>query len=147
MTNWKNLKPIKDFTLRPIRSTDSHGLISFELACSALDGETKLSSPEEWDALVNEMALDRRSLIAINSQDEIAYVGWFEIDERVEEILVFLDGRVHPDFRGQGYGTGLLDWLESTSKERVMDLGEDKPSTYRIMYYDRAADAQDLFER
>jgi len=147
MTNWKDLKLIKDFTVRPIRSTDSRGLKTFELACSALDGETKLSSSEEWDAQVNEDDLHTRSLIAINSQDEIAYVGWFEIDARAEEILVFLDGRVHPDFRGQGFGKGLLDWLESTSKERVMDLREDKPSTYRIMYYDRAADAQDLFER
>ncbi len=147
MTNWKDLKPINDFTLRPILPGDSQRLRTFELACSALDGETNLSSPEEWDTLVNEGDLDTRSVVLINNLDEIAYVGWFNVDERVEEILVFLDGRVHPNFRGQGYGTGLMDWLESTAKERVTDLVDGKPPTYRIMYYDRAADAQKLFEK
>ncbi len=147
MTNWKNLIPIIDFTLRPIRSTDSHRLKTFELACSALDGETNLSSQEEWDALVNKEDLGTRSVIHINNLDEIAYVSWFYVDQRVEEILVFLDGQVHPNFRGQGYGTGLMDWLESTEKEHVLDLADGKPSTYRIMYYDRAVDAQKLFEK
>lgn len=146
MNGWKDFKPIRNFTLRPIQTADSAQLGKFELACSAIDGETNLSSPREWKTLVNNENLGSRSLIAINNQAEIAYMGWFEVDERVEEILVFLEGRVHPDYRGQGFGTELINWLEKTSKNRLDINGNNKPGTFRIMYYDRAPDAARLFE-
>ncbi|MCJ7716481.1 MAG: GNAT family N-acetyltransferase [Anaerolineales bacterium] len=146
MINIDNFPPIMGFTLREFNSSDTHTLQQFELACSSLDGKTNLTSLEDWEFLVNSEDLSTSSLLAINSPDQIAFAGWFEVDERAEEILAFLDGRVHPEYRGKGYGTNLLDWLESTALSRMSKVAQGRPCTYRIMYYDRAPDAPKLFE-
>lgn len=121
-------------------------LQKFELACSSIDGATNLMISEAWAALAQEPDITARSMMAINAQGEIACAGWFEIDERVDEVLAFLDGRVHPDFRGQGYGTLLLDWLESSAGSQMGAVSAGRPCINRIMFYDRAPDACALFE-
>jgi len=146
MTRINRFKPIKGFSQRAILPSDKYILHQFEIACSALDGKTNLASLEEWDALVKQENLNTRSVIYINNLNEVAFVGWFEIDERVEEVLTFLEGRVHPEYRGQGYGSFLMDWLEGTAENRMKNVANGRPCTYRIMYYDRAQDAIKLFE-
>ncbi len=146
MTRINIIKPIKGYSQRAILSSDKHILHQFEIACSTLDGKTNLASLEEWDALVKQENLNTRSVIYIDNLNEVAFVGWFEIDERAGEVLAFLEGRVHPEYRGQGYGSILMDWLETTAENRMKNVANGRPCTYRIMYYDRAQDAIKIFE-
>jgi len=141
------LPTINGYKLNGFQLSDCLPLYTFERTCSFIDGSSKLKSKEDWNSLVNGLDISKTSLLAINDLEQIAFCGWFEIDERAEEILVFLDGRVHPDFRGQGYGTGLMDWLESTAIKHLKDLNQSKPCTFRIMYFDRSPDAPKLFEK
>jgi len=147
MTSIINLPSIRGYTWRGIQSTDGPLLQKFEQACAPTDGATNLKNSDEWVALVKEQDINTRSMIAINVQGEIAIVGWFEVDERIESVLSFLEGRVHPSFRGQRYGTVLLDWLESNAGLQMRTVANGRPCIYRIMFYDRAPDASALFKK
>ena len=142
-----NLPTIRDYVWRSIRPTDGPLLEKFEQACALIDGATKLKSSDDWVRLANEEDIENRSLMATNAQGKIAIVGWFEIDERIEHVLAFLEGRVHPDFREHGYGTVLLDWLESNAALAMRKVANRRECIYRIMFYDRALDAFALFEK
>ena len=147
MTTISNLPTIKGFTWRGIESTDGPLLQKFEEDCSVVDGATNLQSLDEWGALAKEKEINTRSIVAINAHNEIALTGWYQVDERVESVLAFLEGRVHPDFRGNQYGTALLDWLEKNAGAKMKAVAGDRECTYRIMFYDRAPDAPALFEK
>ena len=147
MEPFSKVSPIPGYDIREIQKTDSLALKKFEDTCSVLDGSTSLNSIQFWEDLVNSPDIGPSSVIAINKEGGVGYCGWYEVDHRVEENLVFLEGRVHPDFRGQGYGTALLDWLESNAIDHLRTTGIDNPCTFRIMYYDRAPDAPTLFKK
>jgi len=147
MTATSNLPTIKGFTWRGIGPTDGPMLEKFEEACSRLDGATNLKTSDEWNALTKEEGINTRSLLAVNAHNEIAIAGWYEVDERVENVLAFLEGRVHPEFRGKRYGTALLNWLEKNTGAKMKALAGERDCTYRIMFYDRAPDAPALFEK
>jgi len=146
MTRIINLPTIRGYTWRRIQPTDAPSLEKFEQACALLDGATNLQAPDEWVELAKEKNINTRSILAVNAQNEIAIAGWYEIDERVESVLAFLEGRVHPDFRGKQYGTALLDWLERNAGMAMKAVAGERTLTYRIMFYDRAPDASALFE-
>lgn len=142
-----NLPIIKGYTWRGIEPTDGPLLEKFEEACAKLDGATNLQTTDEWSTLAREEGINTRSMLAINAQNEIAIAGWYQVDERVESVLAFLDGRVHPDFRGRQYGPALLGWLEEKAGVKMKAVAGERACTYRIMFYDRAPDALTLFEK
>ena len=142
----KNLPIINDYTWRSIQPTDGPLLEKFEQACALIDGATNLQTSDGWVALAKEPDINTRSILAVNAKNEIAIAGWYEIDERVESILAFLEGQVHPVFRGKQYGTALLDWLEENAGVAMKAVAKERDCTYRIMFYDRAPDASILFE-
>ena len=146
MNQLSKFSPISGYPIRGIQKSDISSLTDFVSACSALDGNTNLKSLQAWKSLVNSFNIGSNSLIACNQAGEVAFYGWFEVDHRVEENLIFLDGRVHPDFRRQGYGSALLDWLESNAINQVKAAGDERSCSFRIMYYDRAPDAPRLFK-
>ena len=145
MDMFSKFTPISGQKIRGIQRSDIHSLKKFEESCSELDGRTSLNTIQAWESLVNSSGIGSRSVIAINKTGKIAFYGWFEVDFRVEENLIFLEGRVHPDFRQQGYGSDLLNWLESNAINHLNASGKGKPCTFRIMFYDRAPDAENLF--
>ena len=146
MSKTNNLPTIEGYTWRGIKSIDGPSLKRFEQICARIDGATNLETPEEWIMLANEQDINRRSVLAINDKNEIAIAGWYKIDERVESVLAFLEGRVHPDLRGKKYGSTLLDWLEKNAGIAMKAVAGKRDCTYRIMFYDRALDASILFE-
>jgi GNAT superfamily N-acetyltransferase len=145
MTIASNLPTIKGYTWRGITPTDGPLLDKFEKTCASLDGATNLQTSDERLALAKEENISTRSMLAINAHNEIAIAGWYEVDERVESVLAFLEGRVHPDFRGKQYGIALLDWLEKNAGAKMKTVAGERECTYRIMFYYRAPDADALF--
>ncbi|MFQ5794698.1 MAG: GNAT family N-acetyltransferase [Candidatus Bipolaricaulia bacterium] len=131
-----------------MRLDDAASLHRFELACSELDGATGLRTQADWQRkLTDEAHTAENSVIAIDENSHIAAAGRIDYSLRAEEVHAFLDGRVHPDHRGQGIGTALLGWLEARGHEHLASIADGRQQVLRILFYDRAADAVDLFER
>jgi len=138
------LPTIPGYSWRALNSADIPALIRFELDCSRLDGATNLIGEAEWAEKL-ENAVD--SVVAINANGEIAAAGIIEDAPGAGTDRAFLDGRVHPDYRGQGVGSALLAWLEAEASAHLLAKDSDLPKVIRIMFWDRADDATTLFEQ
>lgn len=149
------LPEIPGYTWRPLADSDEQALLVFEAACSQVDGATKLRTLSEWTEVVQTEEIVAQSRIAMNGVGDVAAVGWFEIDSRVDADHIFLEERVHPDFRRQGIGVSLLRWLEEQAKEALAgkangsadQLSTSRSQLLRLVFYDRAPDAIAMLEQ
>ncbi len=138
------LPTISGYTWRTLIPADAPALCHFELACSRLDGATNLIGEAEWvEKLKNAVA----SVVAINADGEIVAAGMIEDAPGAGTERAFLDGRVHPDYRGQGIGSALLAWMEAQASAHLLAKENNLPKILRIMFWDRADDATVLFEQ
>ena len=88
------------------------------------------------------------TLCAADSAGRLAASAWVTCDVHLKhEYRAFLDGRVHPDYRGRGLGSFLLLWMEARAREILSALEEDRPAMLRVDFYDRSADAVELLEK
>ncbi len=142
--NFSPLPTIPAYTWRSLNPTDVPALIRFELACSRLDGATNLIGEADWAEKL-ENAVD--GVVAINVNGEIAAAGIIEDAPGAGAERAFLDGRVHPDFRGQGIGSVLREWMETQASAHLLAKESGLPRVLRIMFWDRADDATTLFEQ
>lgn len=141
------LPKIPGTTWRPLAESDEQSLLTFEEACSKVDGATKLRSLSEWQAVVQTEEIVARSRIAVNEAGDVVAAGWFEVDDRVDAVHAFLVERVHPDFRRQGIGVSLLLWLEEQAAAEMERIANGRSQLFRLIFYDRAPDAIALFEQ
>jgi mycothiol synthase len=141
------LLQIPGYTWRSWAEGDAAALAAFEAACGRLDGMTQRRTLAEWQALTEADDSTARSTIAVNEAGEAAAAGWFAVEDRVDSVHAFLEGRVHPDFRGQGIGAALLAWLGAQAHGSLAAFSNDRPLFLRLIFYDRAPDAIALFEQ
>ncbi len=123
----KLLPEIPDYTWRPFADADGAQMLTFEKACSLLDGHTKLRPLVEWQTIIQAEDVVVQSQVALNAAGDVAAAGWFDVADRVDSVHGFLVGRVHPDFRGQGIGTALLLWLEEQAKRELAQMANGRP--------------------
>jgi mycothiol synthase len=138
------------FTWRPLRQEDTAALHLLELECGPIDGSTSLITAEEYRAKLEETGEDlvKDTLCAVDSDGRLAAFAWVALDASLgHEWRVFLDGRVHPRYRGRGLGSFLLQWMEARALQKLSELGDDRPGVLRIDFYDRSNDALALFEQ
>ena len=143
MTN-KSLPTIPGYSWQSLAPTDYPILNRFELDCSRLDGATNLTSEAGWTEKLDDALI---AVAAINAANEFAAVGFIEDAPGAGVERAFLDGRVHPDFRGRGIGSALLAWLEAEASAHLLAKDSDLPRVLRIMFWDRDDDATVLFEQ
>lgn len=137
-------------TWRPLRREDAAPLHRLELACAPLDGGTNLATIADLSARLDETGtrLTTDTLCLVDPTGELAASAWVTCDEGLRhQFRFFLDGRVHPQCRGRGLGSFVLQWMESRASEMLSELNEARPGVLRIDFYDRADDAMALFER
>jgi mycothiol synthase len=135
---------------RPLRREDAPALHHLELECCPVDGSTSLSSVEGYLRRFDQSAehVETDTLCAVSSAGRLAATAWVTCDDSLQhECRVFLDGRVHPKYRGQGLGSFLLQWMEARAHQMLSELKEDKPGVLRFDFYDRSDDALALFEQ
>lgn len=143
-----NLPTITGYAWRPIQASDAPALADFELACSLVDGATHLLGQTGWaQRLADGEHAANHSLLAIDSQSNIAAVGWIDYRQEVHEVQAFLDGRIHPNFRRAGLGTALLSWLEDRASSHLASIAGERLVVLRILFYDHQQDALDLFQQ
>lgn len=149
------LPHIPGYTWRSWAEGDAAALTSFELTCARLDEQTQQRTLADWQTLVRAAGSAARCRIAVNEAGEVAAVGWYTVEDRVDSVHAFLEGRVHPDFRGQGIGAALLSWLEAQAGAEAGKMANGssgkvsagRSQFLRLIFYDRAPDAIALFER
>jgi len=143
-----SLPTLPGSTWRPIRPADASALAQFEIDCARLDGATNVRTEADWLERLDDPAhAAEHSLLAAVGGGQIAAAGWIDYWPSPETARAFLDGRVHPDFRGRGIGTVLLNWLESRGCSHLIATELERPHVLRIMFYDRGPDAIALFEQ
>jgi mycothiol synthase len=138
------------YTWRPLRPTDGAPLHRLQVDCAPLDGGTSIDSIEELNARLGEAGdrLATDTLALTDSSGNLAAAAWVTCGDRVpQEYRAFLDGRVHPDYRGRGLGSFILQWMEMRAHQTFSALERVRPATLRIDFYDRSDDALALFEQ
>jgi len=137
-------------TWRPLRREDATALRELELACAPLDGGTSIAAVADQKTKLEQAGdhLMTDTLCAVDSTGRLAAAAWVACDDRLaHEYRAFLDGRVHPDYRGRGLGSFILQWMETRARQILSTLKEDRPGVLRIDFHDRSDDALALFEQ
>ena len=121
-----------------------------ELDCAPLDGGTSLETVEDYRRKLDEVEdrLQTDTLCAVDSVGQLAASAWVTCDDSLRhEYRVFLDGRVHPDYRGRGLGSFILRWMEARGQQILSQVRGDRPGVLRIDFHDRGDDAVALFKQ
>ena len=141
---------VPGYTWRALRLGDAPALHQLELECEPADGGTDLSTVVEYLEKLQGAGekLTTDTLCAADSAGRLAASAWVTCDIHLKhEYRAFLDGRVHPDYRGRGLGSFLLEWMEARACETLSALEEDRLAMLRVDFYDRSADAVELLEK
>ncbi len=141
---------VPGYTWRALVLDDAPALHQLELDCEPADGGTNLSTEEQYRRELAEAGKNLRTgtLCGVDSAGRLAASAWVTCDIHLKhEYRAFLDGRVHPDYRGRGLGSFLLQWMEARACEILSALEEDRPAMLRVDFYDRSADAVELLEK
>lgn len=138
------LPTIPNHTWRSLAPDDAPALVRLEQACSRLDGASHLAGEAEWRERLSNAV---ESAAAVTGHGEIAVAGVIEVTPGADSERAFLDGRVHPGFRGQGVGSALLSWMEVRASRHLRAIDTARPKVLRIMFWDRVDDAIALFEQ
>lgn len=136
-------------TWRPVRSEDAVALHQLELDSAPFDGGTSIASIADQMAKLEQAGdnLTTDTLCAVDSTGRFAAAAWVTCDDRLaHEYRAFLDGRVHPHYRGRGLGSFILQWMERRARQILSDMKEDRLAVLRFDFYDRSYDALELFE-
>ena len=122
----ENRAPSRTFELRGATMDDveaAHAL--FDICAHHMIGkpEVTLSHVQtEWTS--PGFDLDKSVRIVDGPNGEIVgYVEVWDIDDPPVSIWVW--GRVHPDFEGQGIGTALMEWAETRAREAISRVPHD----------------------
>jgi mycothiol synthase len=135
---------------RSLRPEDAGALHRLELDCVPADGGTSLGTVEEHRSKLQAAGekLTTDTLCAADSSGRLAAAAWVTLDDHPrQQYRVFLEGRVHPEYRGRGLGSYILQWMEARALEMLSTQTEDRPGVLRLDFYDRGADAVALFEQ
>jgi len=137
-------------TWRPLRPEDAAALFQLEVDCASVDGGTSIATIADQKTKLEQAGdkLTTDTLCAVDSTGRMAAAAWVSCDDHsAHEYRAFLDGRVHPNYRGQGLGSFILRWMEARARQALSAQNEDRPGVLRIEFHDRGDDALALFEQ
>jgi len=137
-------------TWRPLGVEDAAALFQLQVDCAFADGGAFVQTIAQQRAKLEEAGdrLTADTICAVDSRLRLAAAAWVTCDDRLaHEWRAFLDGRVHPEYRGRGLGSFILQWMETRARQLLRTLRKDRPAVLRIDFYERSGDALVLFHR
>lgn len=144
------LLELPGLTWRPLHREDAPALHQLELDCAWADGSTNPSAIPDHQKKFDDPGwnVSTDTLCAVNAMGQLAAAAWVTCDDRVKhEYRAFLDGSVHPDYRGRGLGSFVVQWMEARAREILATMSDDRPWVLRVDFYDRGDDAIALLEK
>ncbi len=114
------------YTLRPPTLDDLPALVElFNLCSQEQIGQAEFSVSDiqnEWQTPGFNLETDTRVVWTPDNR----LIGYMEVwDVAAPHVRIFSWGRVHPEYRGQGLGTQLLDWAEARASQAIAKAPAD----------------------
>lgn len=111
------------YTFRAARPEDLDNALALFNACS-IDwiGSPQMDVAElrtEWRSPTFNLTTDTQAVF-----DGDRMIGYVEVWDSAPHVKLYSWGRVHPDYRGQGLGTYLVQWAESRSEKALTKAPE-----------------------
>lgn len=137
-----------ELTWRALRAADAvalHALLTTVEEADEAPGRTSLAEVEEMfvDAWRD---MQRDSLGGFDGDGVLrayAIVAVRPGDERT--VRAFLQGGVHPAWRGRGIGRAVLAWLEGRGRQKLAESGKDLPARLAVFADEHARDNRRLY--
>ncbi|MBZ0296285.1 MAG: GNAT family N-acetyltransferase [Anaerolineae bacterium] len=116
----------EEFIIRPAQMEDLENAVALMNICSmASVGQEEFDVTEiraEW--MSPGFDLEHSTRMALTADGDI--VGYIEVwDVNPVPVRVWVWGRVHPDYEGQGIGTRLMEWAEGRAREAIERVPAD----------------------
>ena len=114
------------FLFRPAAIYDLEAAVELYNLCSMhMIGKTETTLSEvraEW--LLPEFDLETATRVVLTQEGRlVGYIEVWDIDETPVNLWVW--GRVHPDYEGQGIGTALMDWAQQRARQALRRVPDD----------------------
>ncbi|MCV2396482.1 GNAT family N-acetyltransferase [Actinotalea sp. M2MS4P-6] len=136
--------PHLGLTWRPLTMDDVPQLHRLIGALEVADGVPRRSSEAEvamWLRMPGH-ALPTDSLAGVDHTGQLRAYGLVEVRPGDETCLrAFLDGGVHPEWRGGGFGRALVAWMEGRGRQMLAASGRTGPARLAA-YVDESARAR-----
>lgn len=129
---------------RPLTPEDAPALFQLERNCALADGNTNPPNLPDCERKLQGPAgsLATDSICAADADGRLIAGAIVTFDLRLKhECRAFLEGNVHPDYRGRGLGSFILNWFESRSRRFLASVPDDRPRVLRADWYDKAEEA------
>lgn len=130
-----------DLTWRPLAVADSPALFTLVQAIQTADHAPARYSAAEVDEMFEGdwKDLERDTLGGFDHAGTLRAYGMVEVrpGDRTT-VRAFLNGGVHPFWRGRGIGRAVLRWMEGRGRQKLAESGKDVPARLAV-YVDEAA--------
>jgi mycothiol synthase len=112
------LTPPETYTLRAVKPEDLDQALKLFNTCS-IDwiGRPQMDAAAlgtEWGTPTFNLATDTHAIF-----DGDQMIGYVEVWDSAPHVKLYSWGRVHPDYRGEGLGTYLIQWSEARAKKAL----------------------------
>ena len=137
-----------ELTWRPLREGDAPALYELVAAIEEADAAPqRFSAVEVAEFLEGEWKdLERDTLLGLDRSGTPRAWAMVEVrpgDERT--VRAFLQGGVHPDWRGRGVGRALVSWTEGRGRQKLAESGKDLPARLAAFVAEDARDQRRLY--
>lgn len=116
---------IERYTIRPATMDDVAAVTELEnICCIEESGRPEMKESDmrlEWQTPGFDLATDTR-LMHDPAGKLVGFIGVYDTSK--PHVNIFLGGRVHPEYRGQGIGTAMLQWAEERARQSIAKAPE-----------------------
>lgn len=141
---------LTDYHWRPARREDASAIHELLDDIEKVDQRDWVDTLEERERDFDDPATNAETdtLLGFTSSGKIAAMAWvFSLPPSQWEHLVYLWGEVHPDHRGRGLGSFVLNWMETRGRQILAERPRDVPHNLRGNTPDNMLDRIALYEQ
>ncbi len=137
-----------ELTWRPLHVGDADALYGLMAAIEEADRVPERTSRE----LAHEVFVGgwkdmrRDSLGGFDHEGDLRAYALVEVRPGDEHVVrAFLSGGVHPQWRGRGLGRAVLAWLEGRGRQKLVEIGKERPARLAAFVQESARDQRRLY--